>query len=87
MDPGYTVTPLSNYFFSIASSVVLAAVITLVTEKVLAKQAAALPLDPEEAARASNLGSRSTCAPRSGAGCAARGDRAAACSSRRSRWP
>lgn len=50
VDPGYTVTPLSNYFFSIASSVVLAAVITLVTEKVLARQVAALPPDTGETA-------------------------------------
>ncbi|MFF7656107.1 AbgT family transporter [Streptomyces sp. NPDC007983] len=48
VDPGYTVTPLSNYFFSIASSVVLASVITLVTEKVLARQVAALPPDTEK---------------------------------------
>ncbi|GAA1112550.1 AbgT family transporter [Streptomyces javensis] len=49
VDPGYVVTPLSNYFFSLASSVVLAAVITLVTEKVLVKRVAALPPEPEEA--------------------------------------
>ncbi|MEU1803739.1 AbgT family transporter [Streptomyces sp. NPDC019937] len=49
VDPGYTVTPLSNYFFSIASSVVLASVITLVTEKVLARQVAALPPETETA--------------------------------------
>ncbi|WP_413116603.1 AbgT family transporter [Streptomyces sp. CY1] len=50
VDPGYVVTPLSNYFFSLASSVVLAAVITFVTEKVLVKRVAALPPEPEEAA-------------------------------------
>ncbi|WP_425587032.1 AbgT family transporter [Streptomyces violaceusniger] len=49
VDPGYVVTPLSNYFFSLASSVVLAAVITFVTEKVLVKRVAALPPEPEEA--------------------------------------
>ncbi|MGW7691072.1 AbgT family transporter [Streptomyces asiaticus] len=48
VDPGYVVTPLSNYFFSLASSVVLAAVITFVTEKVLVKRVAALPPEPEE---------------------------------------
>ena len=37
VDAGHTVTPLSNYFFSLGSSVVLAAVITFVTEKVLTK--------------------------------------------------
>lgn len=47
VDPQYVVTPLSNYFFSIASSVVLAAVITFVTEKVLAKRVAAMPEEPE----------------------------------------
>jgi aminobenzoyl-glutamate transport protein len=50
VDPGYTVTPLSNYFFSLASSVVLAAVITLVTEKVSARQVAALPPETEQSA-------------------------------------
>ncbi|MFI1855254.1 AbgT family transporter [Streptomyces sp. NPDC020480] len=49
VDPGYSVTPLSNYFFSLGSSVVLAAVITFVTEKVLAKRVAALPPEAEEA--------------------------------------
>ncbi|GAA0938075.1 AbgT family transporter [Streptomyces rhizosphaericus] len=48
VDPGYVVTPLSNYFFSLASSVVLAAVITFVTEKVLVKRVAALPPEPED---------------------------------------
>ncbi|MDX3232358.1 AbgT family transporter [Streptomyces sp. ME19-01-6] len=49
VDAGYTVTPLSNYFFSLGSSVVLAAVITFVTEKVLTKRVAALPPEAEEA--------------------------------------
>nr|WP_307818854.1 AbgT family transporter [Streptomyces sabulosicollis] len=48
VDPGYVVTPLSNYFFSLASSVVLAAVITFVTERVLVKRVAALPPEPGE---------------------------------------
>ncbi|WP_037312315.1 AbgT family transporter [Amycolatopsis orientalis] len=47
IDPAYVVTPLSNYFFSLASSVVLAAVITLVTEKVLARRAEAMPVDDD----------------------------------------
>lgn len=47
IDPGYVVTPLANYFFSLVSSVVLAAVITLVTETVLAKRIAAMPPEPE----------------------------------------
>ncbi|MFE6621519.1 AbgT family transporter [Streptomyces sp. NPDC008086] len=47
VDPSYVVNPLSNYFFSIGSSVVLAAVITLVTEKVIARRVAAMPDEPE----------------------------------------
>ncbi|MBE1576957.1 aminobenzoyl-glutamate transport protein [Amycolatopsis roodepoortensis] len=55
IDPAYSVTPLANYFFSLASSVVLAAVITLVTEKVLARRAEAMPVD--EDAEEDDLGS------------------------------
>ncbi|RZQ62367.1 AbgT family transporter [Amycolatopsis suaedae] len=47
IDPAYVVTPVANYFFSLASSVVLAAVITLVTEKVLARRAESLPVDDD----------------------------------------
>jgi aminobenzoyl-glutamate transport protein len=47
VDPSVTVTPLANYFFSLASSFVLAAVITLVTETLLAKQAKNLPIDDD----------------------------------------
>ncbi|MDX3104783.1 AbgT family transporter [Nonomuraea angiospora] len=47
VDPAYTVTPLANYFFSLASSLVLAATITLVTERVLARRVESLPIDPE----------------------------------------
>ncbi|MEU6781126.1 AbgT family transporter [Nonomuraea angiospora] len=47
VDPAYTVTPLANYFFSLASSLVLAATITLVTERVLARRVESMPLDPE----------------------------------------
>lgn len=55
IDPAYSVTPLANYFFSLASSIVLAAVITLVTEKVLARRAEAMPID--EDAQEDDLGS------------------------------
>ncbi|WP_210589997.1 AbgT family transporter [Streptomyces sp. GESEQ-35] len=43
VDPGYVVNPLSNYFFSLGSSLVLAVVITVVTEKVIARRVAAMP--------------------------------------------
>ncbi|WP_336715610.1 AbgT family transporter [Arthrobacter sp. USHLN218] len=39
VDPGYTVTPVANYFFSLASSVVLSVFITLVVELVMKKRA------------------------------------------------
>ncbi|SDU00648.1 aminobenzoyl-glutamate transport protein [Amycolatopsis keratiniphila] len=55
IDPAYSVTPLANYFFSLASSVVLAAVITLVTEKVLARRAEEMPVDAD--AEEDDLGS------------------------------
>ncbi|MEU3765067.1 AbgT family transporter [Amycolatopsis keratiniphila] len=55
IDPAYSVTPLANYFFSLASSVVLAAVITLVTEKVLARRAEAMDADAD--AEEDDLGS------------------------------
>ncbi|GAB3999551.1 AbgT family transporter [Nocardioides marmoraquaticus] len=38
IDESYVVTPVSNYFFSLASSVLIAVVITVVTEKVLARR-------------------------------------------------
>ncbi|MFI9171229.1 AbgT family transporter [Streptomyces lincolnensis] len=47
IDPGYVVTPLSNYFFSLGSSVVLAAVVTVVTEKVIARRVAQMPEEDE----------------------------------------
>ncbi|MER5216917.1 AbgT family transporter [Streptomyces sp. NPDC002838] len=47
IDPDYVVTPLSNYFFSIGSSVVLALVVTVVTEKVIARRVAAMPEEDE----------------------------------------
>ncbi|WP_043631755.1 AbgT family transporter [Nonomuraea candida] len=47
IDPSYVVTPLANYFFSLASSLVLAATITLVTERVLARRVESMPVDPD----------------------------------------
>jgi aminobenzoyl-glutamate transport protein len=47
VDPSYVVNPLSNYFFSVASSVVLAIVVTVVTEKVIARRVASMPEEPE----------------------------------------
>lgn len=47
VDPGYVVTPLSNYFFSLGSSLVLAVVVTVVTEKVIARRVAAMPEEDE----------------------------------------
>nr|BFF04188.1 hypothetical protein GCM10020241_58630 [Streptoalloteichus tenebrarius] len=49
IDPSYTVSPLANYFFALASSVVLAGVITLVTEKVLVRRADAIGIDADAA--------------------------------------
>ncbi|WP_244207156.1 AbgT family transporter, partial [Streptomyces swartbergensis] len=46
VDPSYVVNPLSDYFFSVASSVVLAivvTVVTVVTEKVIAHRVARCP--------------------------------------------
>lgn len=48
IDPTYLVTPLGNYYFSLGSSLVLAAVITIVAEKVVAKQVESEPNDPED---------------------------------------
>jgi aminobenzoyl-glutamate transport protein len=50
IDPGYTVTPVSNWYFSAASSLLLAITITLVTETVVARRVAAMDAtDPEPA--------------------------------------
>jgi aminobenzoyl-glutamate transport protein len=38
IDSGYVVTPIANYFFGLASSVVVALTITVVTEKVMARR-------------------------------------------------
>ncbi|WP_047870205.1 AbgT family transporter [Nocardiopsis sp. RV163] len=43
--PGYTVTALDNYFFSVVSAVVLAALITLVTEFLLSRRSEGLAED------------------------------------------
>jgi aminobenzoyl-glutamate transport protein len=47
VDPSYVVTPLANYFFSLASSLVLAGAVTLVTERVLARRVESMPVDPD----------------------------------------
>ncbi|MEO3802260.1 AbgT family transporter [Nonomuraea sp. B1E8] len=47
IDQSVTVTPLANYFFSLASSFVLAAIITLVTETLLTKRAKSMPIDDD----------------------------------------
>ncbi|WP_090934966.1 AbgT family transporter [Nonomuraea jiangxiensis] len=61
IDASVTVTPLANYFFSVGSSLVLSAVITLVTETVLARQARSMPID--EDAEAGDLGALRLSAP------------------------
>ncbi|NYI70332.1 aminobenzoyl-glutamate transport protein [Naumannella cuiyingiana] len=38
IDPAYVVTPVSNYFFALASSVIIALTITIVTETLLARR-------------------------------------------------
>lgn len=54
VDPGAFVSPLSNWYFNIASSVVLATVITVITKFVLAKRP---DLDPDPDADLENIGS------------------------------
>lgn len=54
VDPGAYVSPLSNWFFNIASSVVLAAVITVITKFVLEKRP---DLDPDPDVDLDNIGS------------------------------
>ncbi|MEV2213223.1 AbgT family transporter [Streptomyces sp. NPDC050997] len=49
IDPHYVVTPVANYFFGLASSVLVALVITLVVDKVLSKRS---DLDPDEPVKA-----------------------------------
>ncbi|MEV4081677.1 AbgT family transporter [Nonomuraea fuscirosea] len=55
VDPAYLVTPLANYYFSIVSSLLLAAAITVVTERILARRVESLPVDPD--AEEDDLGS------------------------------
>ncbi|MFD8815229.1 AbgT family transporter [Streptomyces sp. NPDC059627] len=45
IDPHHTVTPVANYFFALGSSVLVALVITLVVDKVIARRS---DLDPDE---------------------------------------
>lgn len=42
IDPGYSVTPVSNWYFSAASSLLLAIAITIVTEKIVVHRVAAM---------------------------------------------
>ncbi|ADI09169.1 putative aminobenzoyl-glutamate transporter [Streptomyces bingchenggensis BCW-1] len=51
VDADYVVTPVANYFFGLASSVLVALVITLVVDKVIAKRS---DLDPDEPVAALN---------------------------------
>ncbi|GAA2624385.1 AbgT family transporter [Streptomyces axinellae] len=45
IDPGYTVTPVANYFFSLVSAIVLSLVITLIAETLLTRRLAAMADD------------------------------------------
>jgi aminobenzoyl-glutamate transport protein len=47
IDHGYTVSPVSNYFFSLASSIVLTVLITVITELVVAKRVRAIESTPD----------------------------------------
>jgi aminobenzoyl-glutamate transport protein len=47
IEPGYVVSPLANYFFTAASAIFLALMITLVTEFVLTKRTAGMRADGE----------------------------------------
>ncbi|MGA5893731.1 AbgT family transporter [Streptomyces venetus] len=49
IDPGYVVTPVANYFFGLASSVLVALVITVVVEKVISKRSDLAPDEPVKA--------------------------------------
>ncbi len=53
IDADYVVTPLANYFFGLGSSVVVALVITLVVDKVLARRR---DLEPDEPVAAPDAG-------------------------------
>ncbi|WP_434449211.1 AbgT family transporter [Lentzea sp. E54] len=54
VDPGYVITPVATYFFTAASSVVLAAVIALVVDLFLAKRPEFAP-NPEDDAAADRV--------------------------------
>jgi aminobenzoyl-glutamate transport protein len=47
LDPAYVVTPLGNYFFTAASAVLLALIITAIAELVLARTTARMEVDGE----------------------------------------
>jgi aminobenzoyl-glutamate transport protein len=49
LDPAYVVTPLGNYFFTAASAVLLALIITAIAELVLARTTARMEVDGEGA--------------------------------------
>ncbi|GAA0450678.1 AbgT family transporter [Streptomyces olivaceiscleroticus] len=55
IDAGHVVTPVANYFFGLASSVLVALVITLVVDKVLARRADLEPDEPAAAPDAAEL--------------------------------
>lgn len=55
IDPNYVVNPVANYFFGLASSVLVALVITLVVDKVLARRSDLRPDVPDAALDASEL--------------------------------
>ncbi|HEX2289683.1 MAG TPA: AbgT family transporter, partial [Pseudonocardiaceae bacterium] len=56
IDPDYVVTPVANYYFGLASSVLIALVITVVTEKVLARRADLEADEPDTDLDAEELG-------------------------------
>lgn len=51
IDPSYAVSPLSNWYFSIASTVVVAVTITVATELVLAKRGDQIEIDADHEER------------------------------------
>ncbi|MFC9126919.1 AbgT family transporter [Streptomyces sp. NPDC057099] len=55
IDPDHVVTPVANYFFGLASSVLVALVITVVVEKVIARRSDLDPDEPVEALTAEEL--------------------------------
>jgi aminobenzoyl-glutamate transport protein len=56
IDPGYVVTPVANYYFGLASSVLVALVITVVTEKILARRTDLEADEPDADLDAEELG-------------------------------